>query len=212
MPFNIQKELYEAVKDIKWNFVGILDTDKKLHPIPKNLNFQALFERLVIEKLKEVLTKKYKIKVIDPDSIRAYPDIILENGVLGKRTIAVDVKTGRRKGNQTGFTLGSYAGYFRNPDKKMAGCVRPYNSFSEHWAICFIYDWNPDNDSLTMISNIQIVVQEKWRLASRTTGTGTTTAIGSIKDINRIINGQGDFRTEKEFLDYWRNFSRSNKK
>jgi len=207
----LKKELFEAVKDIDWNFVGILDTNKRLHEIPKNLNFQALFERLVMEKL-QVLTKKYKIKVIDPDSIRAYPDTILEGGVLGDKIIAVDIKTGRRKGNRTGFTLGSYAGYFRNPDKKCAGCVRKYNDFSEHWAICFIYDWNPDNDTLGMISNIKIVVQKKWKLASRTTGTGTTTAIGSIKNIGDIISGKSIFKDEKEFEDYWRNFSRPNKK
>ena len=57
-----------------------------------------------------------------------------------------------------------------------------------------------------MISNVQVIVQEKWRLASKTTGTGTTTAIGSIKEINRIISGNGDFRSEKEFLRYWKNY------
>ena len=212
MKFNIKEELYEAVKDVKWNFVGILDADKKLHPIPKNLNFQALFEKLVIEKLTEKLTEDHGIKVICPSGIRAYPDIILESGKLGNKTIAVDVKTGRRNGNQTHFTLGSYAGYFKNPDRKMAGCVLPYNSFSEHWAVCFIYDWNPDNDSLNMISNIQIVVQEKWKLASKRTGTGTTTAIGSIREISKIVKSEGDFKSEREFLDYWRNYSKSDEK
>lgn len=211
MTFDLKKELYEAVKDIKWNFVGILDTAKRLHEIPKNLNFQALFERLVMERL-QVLTKKYKIKIIDPDSIRAYPDTILEGGVLGDKIIAVDIKTGRRKGNRTSFTLGSYAGYFRNPDKKCAGCVRKYNDFFEHWAICFIYDWNPDNDTLGMISNLKIVVQEKWKLASKSTGTGTTTAIGSVNNIEDIISEKSIFKDKKEFEDYWRNFSRPNKK
>ena len=63
-----------------------------------------------------------------------------------------------------------------------------------------------------MISNIQIVVQEKWRLASRTTGTGTTTAIGSISKIDEIISGKSIFKNEQEFLDYWRGYSKGNKK
>ena len=50
MVFDIQKELFEIVKDIKWNFLGILDTEKRIHAIPKNLNFQALFERLSLER------------------------------------------------------------------------------------------------------------------------------------------------------------------
>jgi len=160
MAFNLKKELFECVKDISWNFKGILDTNNKLHPIPKNLNFQALFEKLVMEKLTK-LTKKFKIKVVDPNNIRAYPDMILEGGILKNKIIALDVKTGRRNGNRTGFTLGSYAGYFKNPNKKCSGCVRPYKEFDEHWTICFIYDWNPQNDTLNMISNIKILVQEK---------------------------------------------------
>lgn len=208
--FDLRKEIYDSVKNISWNFVGIIDKEKRIHPMPKNLNFQALFERLVFERL-EVLTKKYGINIIDPNNIRAYPDIILEGGTLGKDVVAIDIKTGRRKGDRTGFTLGSYAGYFRNPDKKCSGCVKPYNDFTKHLAVCFIYDWNPNADTLHMISNIEITVQEKWRIASKTTGTGTTTAIGSVNKINDIINGRGAFGSEEEFLLYWRNYERKSK-
>ncbi|MFH1445154.1 MAG: type II restriction endonuclease [Nanoarchaeota archaeon] len=205
---NLELELYNAVKDLSWNFVGILDTNKKLHPIPKNLNFQALFEKLVFERI-SILKNKYNIDVIDPNNIRAYPDMILKGGALGKDIVAVDVKTGRRRGNRTGFTLGSYAGYFKNPDKKCSGCVRPYNDFSKHIAICFIYDWNPEADTLKMISNIKIIVHEKWKLASKSTGTGTTTAIGSVNDIDKLIKGEGTFKSKEEFLEYWKNYNRN---
>ncbi len=77
--FDLKKELYDAVKDISWNFVGILDTKKRIHPIPKNLNFQALFERLVLEKL-AILSKEHKIEVIDNENIRSYPDMVLKGG------------------------------------------------------------------------------------------------------------------------------------
>lgn len=210
MEFDFKKELFETVKEIKWNFKGILDTEGRLHAIPKNLNFQALFERLSLEKLVS-LTKKYNIKVQDNTNIRSYPDIVLSKGALGNKIVALDIKTGRRsKSNHVridGFTLGSYAGYFRKPYIKLCcGGLFCYNDFTDHWVICFIYDWDVNADTLNMISNVQIVVQEKWKLASKTTGTGTTTAIGSIKDIHRIIVGKGDFKTEKEFLRYWREY------
>ena len=212
MPFNLKEEIYKAVKEIKWNFKGILDKEGRLHEIPKNLNFQALFERLALEKL-AILTKRYNIKVQENLNIRSYPDIVLTGGSLGKSVVALDIKTGRRVENKTGFTLGSYAGYIRNPDKKLCcGGLYSYNDFTHHWDICFIYDWDEKADTLNMIKNIQIVIQEKWRLASKSTGTGTTTAIGSIKDIDRIIKGAGDFKSEKEFLSYWRNYLRGNKK
>ena len=212
MVFNLKEEILEAVKEIKWNFKGILDTEGRLHEIPKNLNFQALFEKLALEKL-VILTKKHNIRVQENTNIRSYPDIVLSGGILGKDIIALDIKTGRRVGDKTGFTLGSYAGYIRNPNKKLCcGGLFSYNDFTHHWDICFIYDWDEKANTLSMIKNIQIVIQEKWRLASKTTGTGTTTAIGSIKEIDRIIKGNGDFKSEEEFLEYWRNYLRSNKK
>lgn len=204
---NLKKELEKIVSNITWNFVGILDTKKKLHPIPKNIQIQALFEYLGRERIID-WAKKREIKVIESTNTREYPDLTLLGGPLGKEIIALDIKTGRRDGNRTGFTLGSYWGYFRRPDKKMAGCRLPYGQFSQHWIIGFIYDWDENADTLHMVSNIEAIVQEKWKLASRSTGTGTTTAIGSIKDIKRLKNGRGDFKSEKEFLQYWRNYKR----
>lgn len=206
---NFKKDLEKIASGISWNFIGILDTNKKLHPIPKNIQIQALFEYLGREKVTE-WAKRQGIKVIESSNTREYPDLTLLGGPLGKEVIALDIKTGRRDGNRTGFTLGSYWGYFRRPEKKMAGCRLPYSQFSQHWIIGFIYDWNENTDTLHMVSNIEAIVQEKWKLASRSTGTGTTTAIGSIKDIKRLKAGNGDFKTEKEFLKYWRNYKRNN--
>jgi len=79
--FNLKEGLLNLAKDIKWNFVGILDTNKRLHEIPKNLNFQALFEKLVLERL-SFLTQKYNIEIIENKNIRSYPDVVLKGGVL----------------------------------------------------------------------------------------------------------------------------------
>jgi len=204
---NFKKDLEKIASGISWNFIGILDTNKKLHPIPKNIQIQALFEYLGREKVTEWANRQ-GIKVIESTNTREYPDLTLLGGPLGKEIIALDIKTGRRDGNRTGFTLGSYWGYFRRPDKKMAGCRLPYGQFSQHWIVGFIYDWNENADTLHMVSNVEAIVQEKWKLASKSTGTGTTTAIGSIKDIKKLKEGRGDFKTEKEFLDYWRNYRR----
>lgn len=203
---DIKKELEDVMKDITWNFVGILDTEKKLHPIPKNIQVQALFEYLALKRLGKI-AEKFDCKIIEASNAREYPDATLEGGELDDKRIAVDMKTTRRiKPNRiSGFTIGSYAGYFRNPDKKMPGCRIPYGKFSEHWIVSFIYDWNKNADTLHMISNVELIVQEKWRMASRTTGTGTTTAMGSIRDITKIKRGQGDFDSEEEFLHFWRN-------
>ena len=208
---NLKKELESVMQDIRWNFVGILDTQNKLHPIPKNIQVQALFEYLALKEL-EKLAKKLDCKLTESENTRSYPDALLQGGKIGDKIIAIDVKTGRRDHNNTGFTLGSYFGYFRQPDKKMPGCSIAYGDIDEHWIVGFIYDWNEDADTLHMISNIELIVQEKWRIASKTTGTGTTTAISSVRKIADLRNGLGAFKSEKEFIEYWRNYTPKPKK
>lgn len=66
---------------------------------------------MALEKL-VVLTKKFNIKVQENINIRSYPDVVLSGGILGKRVIALDIKTGRRVKNKTGFTLGRKASIF----------------------------------------------------------------------------------------------------
>lgn len=91
---------------------------------------------MVIEKL-IFLVKKHKINVQENINIRPYPDIVLNGGILGKKLVALDVKTGRRSignnGRIDGFTLGSYAGYFRKPTSKLCcGELYSYKDFNEH--------------------------------------------------------------------------------
>lgn len=207
---NLKKELEKITSSIIWNFVGILDTKKKLHPIPKNIQVQALFEYLA---RKEIMrwAKRMKIGVVEATNTREYPDLTLLGKPLGEEIIAVDIKTGRRNGNKTGFTLGSYWGYFRQPNKKMPGCRLPYGKFTQHWVVGFIYDWDEKADTLHMVSNIEVIVQEKWRIASKSTGTGTTKAIGSIRQISQLKQGKGVFGSEREFLQYWRNYRSRNR-
>ena len=86
----------------------------------------------------------------------------------------------------------------------MPGCKFPYGDFDKHWIVSFIYTWNPDTDSLHMISDVEVIVQEKWKIASNSTGTGTTFAIGSIKEIDKLRRGEGIFKDKEEFENYWR--------
>jgi len=202
---NIKRELEKELNDVVWNFVGILDTKRKLHPIPKNIQIQALFEYIAKKKIIK-LAKRWGCKITEAKSTREYPDLTIEGGKIGDRKIAIDVKTTRRINYKTisGFTLGSYAGYFKYPNVKRSGCRIPYGQFDEHWIVGFIYTWNENADTLRMVSDIDLIVQPKWKIASKSTGTGTTTAIGSIKKISNLKAGRGVFSSEKEFLDYWR--------
>jgi Restriction endonuclease EcoRV len=51
-------------------------------------------------------------------------------------------------------------------------------------------------------------LQEKWRIASDQPGSGNTKNIGSVKDIQSLVNGRGTFAAHGKnvFDDYWMNF------
>jgi len=116
------------------------------------------------------------------------------------------------KNRISGFTVGSFAGYFLHPEKKMPGCKFPYGEFDEHWIIGFIYTWNPEADSLHMVSDAEVIVQPKWKIASKSTGTGTTFAIGSIKDIDKLRKAEAEFKNEEDFENYWRKRGRGRRR
>lgn len=86
----------------------------------------------------------------------------------------------------------------------MAGCKFPYGEFAEHWIVGFIYTWNPEAENSGIVSDVEVIVQEKWKIASKSTGTGTTFAIGSIKDIDKLRKGEGQFKSKEEFENFWR--------
>lgn len=62
----------------------------------------------------------------------------------------------------------------------------------------------------SVIRDIQFFVQEKWKIASDKQGSGNTANIGSIKNIDHIIAGNGVFADlgEDWFDDYWTNYGK----
>lgn len=66
-----------------------------------------------------------------------------------------------------------------------------------------------DLQSITsVIGDFHFFIAEKWRIASDKSGSGNTVNIGSINNIQDIINGNGMFSQlgEEWFDDYWMNY------
>jgi len=213
---DIKRDLEEAFADFEWKLKGIIDVDGKIYPIPKIPQVvTGIFELLGKEKVKALAERKYKCKIIEGGS-REYPDLALTGGKLGNRMIAIEIKTARRDkrnpNRSSRMSLGSCAGYFLYPNEKKAGCIFPYGAFSEHWVVGFIYTWNENENATRMVSDIEVIVHPKWKIASRSTATGDTAAIGSINNIDDLKAGRGEFNSEKEFEEYWRKIGRSYKR
>lgn len=203
---DLKRDLENLFHNFQWKIKGIIDVDGFVYPIPPIPQaITGIFQEITKHKVAKLAKEKYGCQVIYGGA-REYPEITLIGGKLGNRKIAIDIKTCRRTSKKkiSGFTLGSFAGYFLYPEKKMPGCKFPYDEFDEHWVIGFIYTWTPGAESTSMVSALEVIVRQKWEIASKSTGTGTTFAIGSVKDIDRIRRGEGEFKSEREFEEYWR--------
>lgn len=204
---NLKRDLEELFADFEWDFVGIQTTSGQIIPIPKNSTcITAIIEQKALLILDNFARENYQSTSTRPSTTREYPDIILQNGVFGDNIIAVDIKTARKEGPNriSKLTIGSYAGYFLQPDRKLPGCSLPYNSFNEHWIVAFLYKWNDEEDDEGLVTDIECIVNPKWTIASRSTGTGTTKHIGSITSLTDLRRGRGAFNSENEFLTFWR--------
>ena len=55
---DLKSEFERVLGDITWNFIELLNSDKKLYPIPKDINIQSLFEYLATGRIKELAKVK----------------------------------------------------------------------------------------------------------------------------------------------------------
>jgi hypothetical protein len=203
--------LAEHFADFEWNYEGVLKQNGDVIPVPATSTcVTAIFETDSVEELRD-LTDEYDIEIIEPEHSRQYPDVTLTGGALGSHRIALDIKTARRSHTNDDkldgpMTLGSYAGYFQNPYEESPWTKFPYGTYDEHWILCFAHYWDEDGDSLNMVSGTETIIGEKWTLASKQTGTGTTNHMASVRNISDLNAGDGDFDSEEEFEEYWRSY------
>lgn len=139
---------------------------------------------------------------------RGYPDLEISGPAFGGGYHAVDVKAARRAPNrtQTQSRITLYTGntYFRWPDLHWPGTFRPFNEYRTHLDLLIIYTLNPDSNA--RVEDLEIIVQEPWRIASRERSSTTREYIGAVTSIDALRSGAGAFTAPAEFYEYWRRF------
>ena len=139
---------------------------------------------------------------------RGYPDIEISSKKFGGRFHAVDVKVARIKknGKQTQSRITLYTGntFFRYPSLGWAGTFRPFEDYASHVDVIALYKFN--DKSLSRIEDIEIIVQEPWRIASKERSSTTREYLGAVLSIDELRNGKGAFETEEEFYKFWRKY------
>lgn len=141
---------------------------------------------------------------------RAYPDLELFGERLGAEYFAIDVKVARRARNQkqTQSRITLYTGntYFRYPQLPWPGTTfRPFGEYAGHLDIIVLYTFAADE--LSRISDLEVVVQEAWRIASRQRSSTTREYIGAVTSIDDLRAGRGEFQSLEEFYAFWKKYN-----
>jgi len=205
-----------------WAVKGIIDSEYNLFPMSLDTKvLSKIFEDQLTPRFYEVC-RENGWTLYEAEYQNQYPDFTIDLNNDTNTRIAIDVKSTYRK-NETrlnGMTLGAYSrtSYFVNRDSTKN--IRfPYSTYCSHLVLGIMYDRVDieqnafqinsleDLDEIeSPVQNMTFFIQPKWAIASRRAGSGNTTNIGCITDLDDVVNGNGPFETEREFDTYWMSY------
>jgi hypothetical protein len=139
---------------------------------------------------------------------RGYPDLEVSGEAFGGGYHAVDVKIARRnktgRGTQSRITLYTGNTYFRFPSLQWPGTFRAFDDYTSHLDLIGVYTL--DESLPGRIRDLELLVHEPWRIASKQRSSTTREYIGAVQRLDELRAGKGAFGTEEEFYKYWRAF------
>lgn len=206
-----------------YNICGVISSEKKIYPIGSDTKVLATIFELFSRPIIKQFADENGYKVIEPTKQNHYPDFTLQKNDNDNEKIAIDVKTTYRNSPTAKFsyTLGGYTSFIRNNTKNI---VFPFDQYKEHWVMGYVYTRvaikKSAEDKIYFVEDIgdielpykdvKTFFQEKWKISGDKAGSGNTTNIGSFNgNIEDFAKGNSKFSSEEEFLDYWRNYGKS---
>jgi hypothetical protein len=206
----------------EWVVKGFIDVYRNVYTISLDTKVVSKIIELMLFPLLARYAQEHRYRLLLSEHQNHYPDVSFVALDDERVKIALDVKSAYRYDERkvSGFTLGSFTGYFRDRESTK-NTMFPYSDYSAHYVIGVIYSRSPDasdegrvhrleelSDIVSVVHNFQFLLQDKWRIASDKPGSGNTKNIGSVNDIATLIDGDGPFSPlgEAVFDDYWRNY------
>jgi len=182
-----------------------------LLPLPKepaalaNI-IEVAVSKFVVDRLADTLDISVR-----QGSERGYPDLEIAGERFGGLLYALDIKVARRNLLKTGQPNGQtqsritlYTGntYFRYPSHHWPGTLRAFDEYAGHVALLVVYTL--DEKMSSRARDLNVIVHETWRIASRQRSSTTREYIGAVMSETKLTEGQGEFATIDEFYRYWR--------
>ena len=221
MDFGTEFEaLLETVKP-DYTILGILTSEAKIYPLGSDTKVLSTVFEAMTRPLVYRIAAAHGLDVWEPQVQNSYPDFTLLRGPGDGRKIAVDVKTtyAQEQGERVKFTLGSYTSFLRDGTKNIEF---PHEEYTKHWIVGYVYRRTAHDDRKHVYTlddqreipppyaEVEVFVQEKWRMAGDVAGSGNTANIGSVRaTVADFREGPGVFRSEAEYVHYWQNYART---
>ena len=192
-------------EDLEWQ----LEDGGHFLPLPKEPAALAnIIEVSVVDYLIEC-TERAPELVVARGTERGYPDLEFTGPSINGEFVAVDVKVARRgpskRRTQSRITLYTGNTYFRFPQLKWPGTFRPFDDYARHLALICIYTLEESHYS--RVSDLELLVHETWRIASRKRSSTTREYLGAVDGIESLRGGAGEFESAEDFYRYWRRFN-----
>ncbi len=205
-------------KNNDWVVKGFIDIYKNIYTISIDTKVISKIIELMLFPTISKFARSNKLKMVLAEHQNFYPDITFIDERDGT-VFAVDVKSTYRVSNTrvNGFTLGAFTGYFRNRSSGK-NITMPYSNYTCHLVLGVIYTQQPNKideekiytiddlpEIVSVVSDFDYIVQEKYKIANSRPGSGNTKNIGSITEIEKLHNGNGPFAKlgADIFDDYW---------
>lgn len=223
----MKETILRALAEVEngYTLCGVVDRRARVYPLGSDTKVISTLFEIVARQAVATYARKAGLLLVEPDKQNHYPDFTLMQDAADRTKIAIDVKsTYRAKPNSRfNFTMGSYTSYI-HPETETKNIVFPHSDYREHWVIGFvyqraegkrgqadaIYSFETLQDVPIPFDDVEVFMQEKWRVAGDKAGSGNTANIGSIiGTIQDFAAGRGVFESEDEFLAYWRGYKRT---
>ncbi len=209
-----------------WTVKGFIDIYKRVYTISLDTKVLSKVLELLMFPVLVQFAEENGYRIVLARAQNQYPDVSLVSLTEHPEYIAIDIKTTYRTGidktgraRVSGMTLGTFGGYFRTREKPISSTFA-YNQYARHYVLGVVYSRVENIDERTVYRiedlsdipsvarNFQFFLQEKYRIASDSPGSGNTKNIGSTKYLDRLINGTGVFSKlgVAVFDDYWMNY------
>lgn len=203
--------------DGEWTVKGFIDVFKNVYAISVDTKVISKILELMLLPIIEQFARENSLQMILSQEQNHYPDgsFIFPDG----EKVALDMKSAYRTSADTvsGFTLGAFTGYFRFR-KSNKNVTFPYDDYSKHYVLGIIYSRQSEmlderriyslddlQKILSMIKDIEFILQEKYRVAIDRPGSGNTKNIGSVTRVQDLRDGTGPFTQygARVFDNYW---------